>query len=388
MAASGRNAEYYAHLKRIRKRRKRRQLLLIHVRKAKRKVVLRRTHLRVEKEKITPKEGLAILVGTQIGAGVLGLPYAASKVGLILATLILFGVMLLMLFTAMIILKLSSQMNGAQMSTITERILGKAGGWTMYLSISIMSFGALLAYIAGMGNVFSQLFGIDENLGALIFWLFASFLIYRGLQASGRAELLMYYFMLALFIGVMGMLAPYSKFSNATYISLSGSMAMMGIAIFALGCHTVIPDVYKAIGDYKKTKRVVILAFLIPTIIYALFMAFFLLAFGTKTPQIATQGLSEMYGYAGYLIGNIIPFIAITTSYIGIGLAQQSNTVEFLRMRKIVAWSITTIPPLLVYIGGIKNFADVLAFAGDTGDMMSFIILPLVIWIVWLLKKR
>ncbi len=388
MAASGRNAEYYAHLKRIRKRRKRRQLLLIHLKKAKRKAVLRRTHIRVEKEKITPKEGLAILVGTQIGAGVLGLPYAASKVGLIPATLILFGVMLLMLFTAMIILKLSSQMNGAQMSTITERILGKAGGWTMYLSITIMSFGALLAYIAGMGNVFSQLFGIDENLGALIFWLFASFLIYRGLQASGRAELLMYYFMLALFIGVMGMLAPYSKLSNATYISLSGTMAMVGIAIFALGCHTVIPDVYKAIGDYRKTRRVVILAFLIPTVIYALFMAFFLLAFGTKTPQIATQGLSEMYGYAGYLIGNIIPFIAITTSYIGIGLAQQSNTVEFLRMRKIVAWSITTIPPLLVYIGGIKNFADVLAFAGDTGDMMSFIILPVVIWLVWLYRNK
>lgn len=274
------------------------------------------------------------------------------------------------------------------MSTITERILGKAGGWTMYISITIMSFGALLAYIAGMGNVFSQLFGIDENLGALIFWLFASFLIYRGLQASGRAELLMYYFMLALFIGVMGMLAPYAKLTNAAYISISGTMAMVGISIFALGCHTVIPDVYKAIGDYEKTKRVVIMAFLIPTGIYALFMAFFLLVFGTKTPQIATQGLSEMYGYAGYLIGNVIPLIAITTSYIGIGLAQQSNTVEFLRMRKIVAWSLTTVPPLLVYVGGVKNFADVLAFAGDTGDMISFIVLPLIIWGVWVYRQK
>ncbi len=388
MTGSKITAERYAHIRKMRKRRRRRQLLHIYLKRRKRRVVLRRNYIHVDKEKITPKEGLAILVGTQIGAGVLGLPYAAAKVGLLFGSLILFGVMLLLLFTALIVLKLSVEMGGAQMSTITQKILGKAGGWTMYLSISIMSFGALLAYIAGMGNVFSQLFGIDENLGALIFWLFASFLIYRGLQASGKVELFMYYFMLALFIGVMGMLAPYANLSNATYISLSGTMAMVGIAIFALGCHTVIPDVYKAIGDYNKTKRVVVLAFLIPTIIYALFMTSFILAFGDKTPQIATQGLSQMYGYPGYLIGNIIPFIAITTSYIGIGLAQQSNTVEFLKMRKIIAWSLTTIPPLAVYLGGIKNFADVLAFAGDTGDMMSFIILPLIIWVIWLLRKR
>ena len=382
VVSKGKFPAYYAHLKKMRRRKKRRELLLIQLRKKRTKAVLRRTNIRVEKTKITPKEGLAILVGTQIGAGVLGLPYAASEVGLIPAILILFGVMLLMLFTALITLDMSRDLNGAQMSTITQRIMGRSGGWVMYLSITIMSFGALLAYIAGMGNVFSQLFGIDENLGALIFWIFASFLIYSGLQASSKAELLMYYFMLALFVGVMGMLVPYEKISNATYMSLSGTLAMMGIAIFSLGCHTVIPDVYKAIGDYQKTRRVVILSFLIPTVTYALFMAFFLLAFGTKTPQIATQGLSEMYGYTGYLIGNIIPFIAITTSYIGIGLAQQSNTIEFLRMRRVIAWSITTIPPLLVYIGGVKNFADVLAFAGDTGDMMSFIILPIAILII------
>ena len=388
MVVKGKTAEYYAHLKRMRKRRKRRHLLFVHLKKTKRKVVLKRIYFQLEKEKITPKEGLAILVGTQIGAGVLGLPYVAAKVGLIPATMILFGIMFLLLFTAMIVLKLSVNMDGAQMSTITERILGKAGGWTMYLSITIMSFGALLAYVAGMGNVFSQFFGINENLGALIFWIFVAFIIYRGLQTSGRVELLMYYIMLTLFIVVMGMLVSYAKLSNGFYMNFAGIASMIGIAIFALGCHTVIPDVYKAIGDYQKTKRVVVLAFLIPTLIYAFFMAVFLLAFGAKTPQIATQGLSEMYGYGGYLIGNIIPFIAITTSFIGIGLAQQSNTIEFLKMKKILAWSLTTIPPLLVYIGGIKNFADVLAFAGDTGDMMSFIILPIVIWIVWVYWKR
>ncbi|MCD6411093.1 MAG: amino acid permease, partial [Thermoplasmata archaeon] len=168
----------------------------------------------------------------------------------------------------------------------------------------------------------------------------------------------------------------------AMYAELGGILSMTGVAIFALGCHTIIPDIYRGIGDYRKTRNVVILAFLIPTIIYAIFMISFLLVFGRDTPQIATQGLEILYGRLGKIVGNIIPLLAITTSYIGIGLAQQSNSKEFLKLKKSIAWSLTTIPPLVVYLAGIKNFADVLAFAGDTGDMMAFIILPLVMLVI------
>ena len=59
-----------------------------------------------------------------VGAGVLGLPYAASKVGLLFALVLLFGIMLFMLFTAFIILKASADMGGAQMRTIAHSTLG------------------------------------------------------------------------------------------------------------------------------------------------------------------------------------------------------------------------------------------------------------------------
>ncbi|MCD6474536.1 MAG: amino acid permease, partial [Thermoplasmata archaeon] len=208
---------YFAWKKKLRRRRKRRKLLLIYLMKRRKKAVLRRTIIKVEKVRITPMEGLAILIGTQVGAGVLGLPYAASRVGLLPAIFVLFGVMLLMLFTALIVLDFSASMHGAQMSTIAENVLGKAGGWIMYASIALMSFGALLAYVAGMGSVFSQLFGIEKNLGAAIFWLIASIIIYEGVEASGKTELIMNYLMLALFIGVVVLLAPHAKLSNALY---------------------------------------------------------------------------------------------------------------------------------------------------------------------------
>ncbi|HEC89739.1 MAG TPA: amino acid permease, partial [Thermoplasmatales archaeon] len=118
----------------LKRRKLRRERLFLQLMREQIKIfTLRVSTIKVEKT-ITPKEGLAILIGTQIGAGVLGLPYVASKVGLIPAFGILVAVMLLMLSTALIILKLSAEMRGAQMSTIAQKTLGRIGGWIMYLS--------------------------------------------------------------------------------------------------------------------------------------------------------------------------------------------------------------------------------------------------------------
>ncbi|HEB37719.1 MAG TPA: amino acid permease [Thermoplasmatales archaeon] len=380
--------DYHAKKKRLVRRLRREKILLQLIRKQTKTIRFRLSTIKVFKPVITPWEGLAILIGTQVGAGILGLPYVASKVGIVPALLILVGVMFLLMFTALTILKLSAEMGGAQMSTMAQKILGNGGGWIMYLSILIMGFGAMLAYIAGMGSVFSSLLGVDETLGAVIFWLLASAVIYLGLEASGKTELVMSFLMLILFIGITASLFPHAKPENAMYVELGGTLSMTGVAIFSLGCHTIIPDVYRGIGDYKKARNVVILAFLIPTVIYAIFMVSFLLVFGKNTPQIATQGLENLYGGIGKIVGNIIPLLAITTSYIGIGLAQQSNSKEFLKLKKSIAWSLTTVPPIAVYLAGIKNFADVLAFAGDTGDMVAFILLPLVMLAIKRYRER
>ena len=159
-----------------RKKLRRERILLNLIRRKTRVASFRVSTIKVEKLSITPIEGLAILVGTLVGAGVLGLPYAASKVGLIPAIGILIGIMLLMLLTSFIVLKVSAEMGGAQMSTIAQRYLGKTGGWIMYLSIMVMGFGAFLAYIAGMGGIFTNLFGVNETVGAILFWIFASFI--------------------------------------------------------------------------------------------------------------------------------------------------------------------------------------------------------------------
>jgi len=117
-------------------------------------------------------------------------------------------------------------------------------------------------------------------------------------------------------------------------------------------------------------------------------MIIFLMTFGKNTPEIATQGLEAIYNEWGKIVGNALPLIAITTSYIGLGLAQQSNSKEFLSLKKPTAWALTVVPPLIIYLLGVRNFADVLSFVGNTGDLIAFIILPILIGVIyWVLPR-
>jgi amino acid permease len=202
-----------------------------------------------------------------------------------------------------------------------------------------------------------------------------------GIEVSGKSELTMSLAMLVLFMAVGVLLLPRGKLENALYSNISSLWKIVGVSIFALGCHSIIPDVYKGLGSYEETKKILTWAFIIPTAIYALFMASFLLVFGKETPQIATQALENLFGKTGFLIGNFIPFFAITTSYIGLGLAQLSNMEEYLGMDKKLAWAITVVPPLVVYLLGVGDFVSVLGLVGDTGDLMAFIVLPIVLYI-------
>jgi tyrosine-specific transport protein len=169
------HGRYYSA--RIAAQRRKKLIIIQNLRRRKGAWGLRTSPIKLEGRGVSEREALAVLVGTQIGAGVLGLPYAAAKVGLLPAIGVLLGVMALMLGTAFITLRFSAEMGGAQMSTIAQKTLGKAGGWLMYGSITLMSFGALLAYVAGMGGVFSSLFGMSDTLGAAIFWVMASKII-------------------------------------------------------------------------------------------------------------------------------------------------------------------------------------------------------------------
>ncbi|ACS89232.1 MAG TPA: hypothetical protein HA302_00110 [Thermococcaceae archaeon] len=139
-------------------------------------------------KRLTLAEASAMLIGTQIGAGVLGLPYALRGAGF-LEFLWLLNLGLMTLLTALFVLEVASKNLGKSLSKLTEEHLGKMGGVVMFLSISALAYGALIAYIAGSADIISSLVGIRPEIAAIVFWSLMSLIVFMGLKVSGEAEL-------------------------------------------------------------------------------------------------------------------------------------------------------------------------------------------------------
>ena len=134
-------------------------------------------------------EGVAMIVGTNIGAGVLSIAYASSKAGFLplLFWLVLVGSLttITMLYVAESTLRTRAHL---QLSGLAKRYVGGPGARLMFASVCVNSVGALTAYMTGSGKLLQSLFGISPALGSLLFFVPAAGVLYLGLKAIGRGE--------------------------------------------------------------------------------------------------------------------------------------------------------------------------------------------------------
>ena len=330
-------------------------------------------------KRLTLAEASAILIGTQIGAGVLGLPYAFREAGFAgIGAIIAVG--FLTLLTALFVLELAVH-RGGTMTSLARETLGKAGGWLMLASISVLSYGALIAYIAGSGDILSSLTEINGTMAAVIFWLVMSGIVLMGLKASGRAELVLNFLLLGALAVAVVLMLPKVEPANMSGVNMGALVSGIGVAIFAYVSHMVVPEMYKGLRSVEKTKKAVLIGYLVPMGFYALFVLAFVGVLGENTPQLATSALESYYNGLGRVLGLLLPLAAISTSYIGIGFAQMDNLGEAFGLDRKTAWLLTVLPPLVIYFAGLKSFVSALWLAGTFGGLLYAGILPVAMYL-------
>ncbi|MFW6384369.1 MAG: aromatic amino acid transport family protein [Halodesulfurarchaeum sp.] len=327
--------------------------------------------------------GASLIVGSIIGAGVLGIPYAAAAFGL-LPSLVLTAVVGAVLYgTSIIILRFSAKHDGAQIATIATDVLGRPGGYIMMGGMMIYIYGALLAYTSAGGSTLASITPLSPVPGAVLFWIVASVMVFKGLEASIKTESVLVGGIVVLFLVVALTSLPHGEFSNATFADFGAWQAFVGVSLFAFVGHAMVPDVYKAVGDFETAKRSIQLAFVLIFLLYAMLTVAFVLVFGREVPQIAPKAFEQLYGTAGLVIGNVLPLITVLTSFIGFGLAQKNNYVDYNDLSPNVAWGLTTIPPLGLYLFGIRDFVGTLEIAGNFGAVILTLIVPIAMAVVW-----
>ena len=315
-----------------------------------------------------------MLTGTIVGAGVLGIPYVVAKAGFLYGFILMvtMGVafLFLNLFVGEIVLRTKEQ---HQLTGYAEKYLGPHGKKLMTLSMLISLYGALTAYLIGEGAALHSMFNFGSPLlYTLIFFVATFAIIYGGIKATGKSELILIVLLLIVVFGIG--LFSFDKISLDKFTSFNPVYLFLpyGVILFAYLGAPAIPEMQEQLGkDKKLMKKAIIIGSIVPIIIYLIFTFVMVGVIGLENfevlepnQRIATIALS-IYSYP--LLGffaNILAVLAMFTSYLTIGTALMEMYHFDYHLPRKISLLLTFSIPLII---ALFDFTTFLAVLGVTG---------------------
>lgn len=305
---------------------------------------------------------LAVLIGTIIGAGILGMPYVIMKAGFPIGIvhIIVIGTLmtLLMLYLGEIVLRTKAD---HQLPGYAQRYLGKKGKKLMFLSLCIGIFSAVLAYLIAEGRSLSYLIfnspAYEFQMG-LLFWIVLSSITYFGIKTVTKGEIVGVIFIFAIIVSLAVYFTSKIDIDNLKYIFPNNFFIPFGVVLFAFLAFSVIPEVKRILGkDSAPMKGVIIGAYAIAAVIYIIFTAIVIGFKGDATPELATIALGKPF----ILFGMITMF----TAYLALTIAMIDIIHLDFNVKRRTAWLITISIPIAAFV--ILSLAKATAFTSVLG---------------------
>lgn len=330
------------------------------------------------------------LVGTIVGAGILGIPYVVAKAGLlyglILIVLIGFAFLFLNLFAGEVVLRTNKQ---HQLTGYAEKYLGPVGKKIMALSMFVNIYGALTAYLIGEGTTLKAIFKFGSPLiYTLIFFSICVMIIYHGIKATGRMELCLI-FMLLLVVVLIAIISWNSLDSNNfTQFNPVFFFLPYGVILFAFMGTPAIPEMQEELGkDKKLMKKAVIIGSSIPIVLYLVFTLIItglvgLDEFSVLLPneRIATVALS-IYSYPLLgILANILAVLSMFTSFLTLGLALVEVYHFDYKISRIKSLVLVFVVPLVIVLLNLTSFITILSITGVVAGGLDGILIILMYW--------
>ena len=341
-------------------------------------------------------EAVATLVGMIIGAGILGIPYAVANAGFLtgLLDIILIGlaVLVLNLYVGEIMLRTKDD---HQLTGYAEKYLGKFGKSLMIFSMIFGLYGALVAYTLKEGEFLAAIFA--PNIGgtpliySIIFFLVAAFLIYKGIKAIERSELVMVFFIVFIISLFIAVAFPFVDIKNLTAFSPQKLFLPYGVILFAFLGAAAIPEVGIELKENKtKIKKAIVWGSLIPLIVYVLFT---FIVVGVVSPEKMTDdaiiGFGNALGHKVLLFGLIFGMLTMATSFIAVGLALKEMYNFDFKCSNDLSTFLACFVPLVISVALILIKVDHAFFKviDITGIVSGGVAGILIILMVWKAKK-
>jgi amino acid permease len=310
------------------------------------------------------------LLGTVIGVGIFGLPYAFAQVGFAIGLVALVAVgflslMALLLYSDLILIRNG---HGRYLSVVGHELNGveKVLAGIAYFGAH---YGALLAYVIVGGSfahaVFSQFLGGSELIYLLVFWLVGSLLAGGGLSFLVRLQGILFPLILLLVIIHAFVLAHHMSVSNLASFQPQNTVLSLGILLFAFSGLSAVPDMRDILKRNRKLmRRSLIVGMTVIGILYAVFSFLVVGVTGVGTSSEAITGLAPIIGPLAESLGSLLGLGIVMSAYLSTTVSLTNALVYDWRMGYLLAWGAVVALPMIFVLAGATNFISVIGLTG------------------------
>jgi len=338
-------------------------------------------------KRLTFTEAVMVIVGGNVGAAILSLPYAARASGYFGAALIslvttVFSIIShLYIVEIMLRTKSPGQLVGLMRTYMFDGRFGR-----LYVAlVSVLTVGlaipSLTAYVMGGGQIIASLLHMPAWLGGLLFLAPGMAVVWVGLKAIGAAQGVSSLLMggVLLTFTVASAMHPDFEVSRLTRFAASPMLAALPVGVFTSMSQSIVPEVVRGLAHEPKS---IVRAIKWGLSINLLFLLLFPLAiFGLQNPdaisQVVTISWGRTLGPAIYLTINLFALLALLTSFWASAGAVMGNVVEIMRAdsewnirARLVAFGVTVAPSLALVFLGKLEFGDMIEAAGAVGGVI------------------
>lgn len=336
--------------------------------------------------KLTLYEAVAIIVGANVGSGILGLAYSSRLAGwpILLLWLIVAGVFTTfsMLYVAETALRTKKPM---QLPGLAQKYVGKVGSVLVFISVCANSIGCMVAYTSGSGNIICTLLGLPNWAGSLLFTVPCVLVVWLGLKATGLWEKFISTGMVVLLgiIVLASFISGKADLSRAMYTNWTYAVPLMSSAIFCYIAQYAVPELARGMRHTPRKLPVAIMLgmFITGFLLAVVPLAVLSLTGAENVTEVATLAWGQALGTWALYTANIFALCAMMTSYWAVGGSMLTNIVDMFKLKdehdsktRLIAIACTVLPPFILAYAGLVSFVDAIGWAGTFGGVIMSIV--------------
>ena len=314
--------------------------------------------------RLTFWEAASIIIGHGIGAGILSVPYLASRNSWWDILWIAAVAYLINLLLHFMIAELSYNNGGAQFIRCFEKELfvGRIGKILTWIAFALLGFSTIVnvsGFITGAAAALTAWLGLPELAAMLLFYIVSAAIVYLGLKVVGVCEKIAVFSM----VGVVGILLAATLLSELSPLStdsiaFTNLLALYSMVAFSLSAVMSTPQVVKGLqGDVKQIRRAIAAGTGLNLLLILVITFMTLLGAGRDISQNgALVGLAAHLGGWVSIIGYIFTLLALATSFWANTLNLRDIVDEQVHWGPRWSWLIASLPCLVIALLRFTSF--------------------------------